>query len=161
VGKAIHKENAMKKSGMKFEKSHGLRMASIAVLGLILANAATGARTANGNETKVGGAMSVEGKFYCNVKALSAAERARHEELSKKLFAKKIATLEIERGYEFQYRPEDVSVAEVTEWVVAESKCCSFFDFHIDLEEQGRLVCLRLTGAEGIKQFIRSEFGLK
>ena len=105
--------------------------------------------------------MSVEGKFYCNVKALSAAERARHEELSKKLFAKKIATLEIERGYEFQYRPEDVSVAEVAEWVVAESKCCSFFDFHIDLEEQGRLVCLRLTGVEGIKQFIRSEFGLK
>ena len=105
--------------------------------------------------------MSVEGKFYCNVKALSAAERARHEELTKKLFAKKIATLEIERGYEFQYRPEDVSVAEVAEWVVAESKCCSFFDFHIDLEEQGRLVCLRLTGAEGIKQFIRSEFGLK
>ena len=105
--------------------------------------------------------MSVEGKFYCNVKALSTAERARHEELTRKLLAKRIATLEIEKGYELQYRPEDVSVAEVAEWVVAESKCCPFFDFHIDLEEEGKLVCLRLTGAEGIKQFIRGEFGLK
>ena len=33
----------MKKSGMKFEKSHGLRIAPIAVLGLILANAVTSA----------------------------------------------------------------------------------------------------------------------
>jgi hypothetical protein len=161
VEKASHKENAMKKSGMKFEKSHGLRIASIAVLGLILANADTSARTGNGNESKVGEAMTVQGQFYCNVKALNAAERTRHEELTKKLLAKKIATLETEKGYEFQYRPEDVSVAEVAEWVVAESKCCTFFDFHIDLEEEGRLVCLRLTGTDGIKQFIRSEFGLK
>ena len=68
---------------------------------------------------------------------------------------------ETEKGYEFQYAPEDVSVAEVAEWVEAESKCCPFFDFHIDLEKQGRLVCLRLTGGANIKVFIRSEFGLK
>jgi hypothetical protein len=43
--------------------------------------------------------------------------------------------------------------------VVAESKCCPFFDFHIDLEETGNLLCLRLTGEEGIKAFIRTEFG--
>jgi hypothetical protein len=69
--------------------------------------------------------------------------------------------VETEKGYEFQYAPEDVSVAEVAEWVGAESKCCPFFDFHIDLEKQGRLVCLRLTGGTNIKTFIRSEFGLK
>lgn len=33
-----------------------------------------------------------------------------------------------------------------------------FFDFHIDLEREGKLLCLRLTGEEGIKSFIRSEF---
>jgi len=54
-----------------------------------------------------------------------------------------------------------ISVAEVAEWVAAESKCCPFFDFHIDLEQQGRRVCLRLTGGANIKTFIRSEFGLK
>src|SRR6266404_5791229 len=41
---------------------------------------------------------------------------------------------------------------------VVQSKCCPFFDFHIDLEGEGKLVCLRLTGEEGIKAFIRAEF---
>jgi len=44
---------------------------------------------------------------------------------------------------------------------VNESKCCPFFDFHIDLENEGKLVCLRLTGEEGIKQFIRAEFNVQ
>jgi hypothetical protein len=48
--------------------------------------------------------------------------------------------------YEFQYSLPDVSVAELSEWVAAESKCCPFFDFHVDLERQGSLLCLRLTG---------------
>ena len=61
------------------------------------------------------------------------------------------------QGYEFQYSPADVSVAELAAWVAAESKCCPFFDFHIDLEREGKLVCLRLTGEEGIKAFIRAE----
>jgi hypothetical protein len=51
-------------------------------------------------------------------------------------------------------------VAELAEWVVAERKCCAFFDFHIDFEREGTLLCLRLTGEEGIKAFIRSEFAL-
>ena len=53
-----------------------------------------------------------------------------------------------------------VTLAELAQWVVAESKCCPFFDFHIDLENEGKLVCLRLTGEEGIKAFIRAEFSI-
>jgi len=36
-----------------------------------------------------------------------------------------------------------------------------FFDFHIDVEREGKLLCLRLTGEEGIKAFIRAEFGVE
>ena len=105
-------------------------------------------------------AMATETGFYCNIKALSASERARHKELTEKLMSSRTDTIETEKGYEFQYSPAKVSVAEVAEWVVMESKCCPFFDFHIDLENAGQLVCLRLTGREGIKAFIRSEFSL-
>jgi hypothetical protein len=104
--------------------------------------------------------MTTQSGFYCNIKALSASERARHKELTAKLLASRTDTVEIEKGYEFQYSPAKVSVAEVAEWVVMESKCCPFFDFHIDLENEGQLVCLRLTGREGIKAFIRLEFSL-
>ena len=100
------------------------------------------------------------GAYRGRKKALNAAERARQKKLTEKLLAKRQEVVETEKGYEFQFRPEDVSVAEVAEWVVMESKCCAFFDFHIDLENEGKLVCLRLTGNKEVKQFIRSEFGI-
>ena len=99
-----------------------------------------------------------QSKFYCNIKALSPAERTSHKQLTDKLMALRRETVESEKGYEFQYSPKEVSLSELAEWVVAEGKCCPFFDFHIDLEREGGLLCLRLTGAEGIKAFIRSEF---
>jgi len=103
---------------------------------------------------------SVQSKFYCNIKALTPEERARHKQLSEKLMAARKEIVETEKGYEFQFSPADVTLAELADWVSAESKCCPFFDFHIDLEEEGSLLCLRLTGEEGIKAFIRAEFNL-
>jgi len=103
---------------------------------------------------------TVQSKFFCNTKALTAEERARHKQLGEKLMAARKEIVEMEKGYEFQYSPSEVSLAELAEWVAAESKCCPFFDFHIDLENQGKLVCLRLTGEDGIKMFIRAEFAI-
>jgi hypothetical protein len=101
---------------------------------------------------------TTQSKFYCNINALTPEERVRHKRLSEKLMAARKETVEFEKGYEFQFSPKDVSLAELAEWSVAESKCCPFFDFHLDLENEGKLLCLRLTGEEGIKAFIRSEF---
>jgi len=137
------------------------KKAGVAAVAMLSA-ASAGAAVRNGaQEGTQRGAVVVEAPYFCNVKALNAGERKRHEELTQKLLAKRQDVVEMEKGYEFQYTPEDVSVAEVAEWVVAESKCCPFFDFHIDLEKQGQLLCLRLSGGPNIKAFIRSEFGLK
>jgi len=132
---------------------------AVAALGLTMAGIAAGHgfREQDGKDAAT---INVDGKFYCNIKALSIEERARHKALTEKLLAARNETIETEKGYEFQYRPDKVTMAEVAEWVVAESKCCPFFDFHINLENQGRLLCLRLTGSAGIKDFIRSEFQL-
>jgi hypothetical protein len=101
-----------------------------------------------------------KGTLYCNVAALSGEERARHSAMTRKLIAERDLVVETAKGYEFQFRPEKVSVAELAEWVVAENKCCPFFYFYIDLEKRGRLVCLGLTGPEGVKAFIREEFAV-
>ena len=100
----------------------------------------------------------MQGKFYCNSKALSPAERAHHKQLTAKLMSVQKEVVETEKGYEFQYSPAEISLSELADWVAAEGKCCPFFDFHIDLEREGKLLCLRLTGPEGVKAFIRSEF---
>ena len=102
--------------------------------------------------------VTTQGKFYCNIKALNPAERAHHKKLTDKLIAARKDVVETEKGYEFQFSPSTVSLAELADWVAAEGKCCEFFDFHIDLERRGSLLCLRLTGDEGIKPFIRTEF---
>lgn len=100
------------------------------------------------------------GKFYCNISALTPAQRAHHTLLTAKLLGARKQIIETPKGYEFQFSPSDVTLAELADWVTAEGKCCPFFDFHIDLENKGTLLCLRLTGEEGIKPFIRSEFHL-
>jgi hypothetical protein len=104
---------------------------------------------------------TVQSKFYCNTKALTPEERARHKQLGEKLTAARKEIVELPKGYEFQFSPKNITIAELAEWVSAESKCCPFFDFHIDLEGEGSLLCLRLTGEEGIKAFIRAEFAVQ
>jgi len=104
--------------------------------------------------------QAVKRQFFCNRQALNPAERAHHRQLTDKLMASRKKIVESERGYEFQFSASTVSLTELSDWVAAEARCCSFFDFHIDLEEKGRLLCLRLTGQPGIKPFIRAEFNL-
>jgi hypothetical protein len=102
--------------------------------------------------------VTTKSQFYCNANALNPAERARHKELTDKLMSQRNRIVETEKGYEFQYSPAAISIAELAEWASAESKCCPFFNFHIDLENEGTLLCLRLTGPEGVKAFVRAEF---
>ena len=132
-------------------------------LGLALLMCASGkgglqAQSSHPTTTLENRKMTMQGKFYCNIKALNSTERAHHKELTDKLIAARKDIVETEKGYEFQFTPASVSLAELADWVAAEGKCCPFFDFHIDQEQAGNLLCLRLTGAEGIKQFIRVEF---
>jgi hypothetical protein len=102
--------------------------------------------------------MANESRFICNLNALNPAERAQHKQLTRKLIAASKEVVETAKGYEFRFSSSIVSVAELAGWVEAEAKCCPFFDFHIDLEREGSLVCLRLTGREGVKPFIQAEF---
>jgi hypothetical protein len=89
---------------------------------------------------------------------MDPVERKRQKELTEYLIRVRKQIVETEKGYEFQFRPSDVSLTQLVEWVTAEEKCCPFFNFHIDLEREGHLVCLGLGGADGIKPFIRTEF---
>ena len=135
------------------------------VSGIILAGVALGGAPLSVPGSRANSAIeertvAVQSKFYCNINALNPAERAHLRELGEKLRGSRKDIVETEKGYEFQYSPANVSLAEIVDWVSLESKCCPFFDFHIDLEKQASLLCLRLTGEEGVKEFIRTEFSL-
>ena len=130
-----------------------------AALALLVAGSGAGRMQAQAVPKKTnaeGQPMTTQSKFYCNRNALNPTERAHHKQLTDKLLATGTNIVETEKGYEFQFSPSTISLAELADWVAAEGKCCEFFDFHIDLEQRGSLLCLRLTGDEGIKPFIRA-----
>jgi hypothetical protein len=165
VANAIWRK-AMNSKKERFGKSNKARTAATAgaALALLIAGGGAAGLFAQNSPALVNQEKQVattQGKFYCNIKALNSGERARQKQLSEKLMAARKEIVETEKGYEFQFSPADISLAELTEWVGTESKCCPFFDFHIDLEREGKLLCLRLTGEEGIKAFIRMEFKIE
>jgi hypothetical protein len=134
-----------------------LKVVSVATTALMIGLcAALGAQAPASRKEK--DTMTEKPKIYCNIKALNPGERASHKRLTDKLIGMRKEVMETPKGYEFQYSPSDSSLAELSQWVASESRCCAFFNFHIDLERRGTLLCLRLTGEEGIKPFIVAEF---
>jgi hypothetical protein len=140
-----------------------VKLATTTTLALVMAGGVadrTAARESRQTAMEDHRSMTTGSKFFCNSQALAPAERVHHKQLTEKLISSRTEIVESEKGYEFQFNPSVVSIAELADWAAAESKCCPFFDFHIDLEREGTLVCLRLTGDQGIKHFIQSEFQL-
>lgn len=102
-----------------------------------------------------------EAPFACSLTALSTAERAHHKELSAELHAAVKEIRELPNGYAFRFSGERRSLAMLSEWVSLERLCCPFFTFQIEAGSETRPVWLRMTGREGVKPFMQSEFGLK
>jgi hypothetical protein len=114
-------------------------------------------KTAAKSETQ---AANPESSFYCNTKSLSKVEWAHKKQISEKMRIALADRKELANGYAFRFRPEAVSLMELADWVTSEARCCPFFDMGIEVERDGGFRWLKLTGAEGVKQFIRMEFNL-
>src|SRR5277367_4189224 len=100
-----------------------------------------------------------ESPFACNRAALTAEARKRHfDELSPALRARKKSIRELRDGFEFEFPPDTATFQLVSEWVTGERLCCPFFDIDVHVEREHGNLWLRLTGREGVKQFIHADF---
>jgi hypothetical protein len=100
-----------------------------------------------------------ESPFACNRLALTEPARKRHfDELGPALRVIKKTIREVPNGYEFEFPSDPASVQLVSEWAVGEHLCCPFFDVELRFEREGGGFWLRLTGREGVKAFIRTDF---
>jgi len=98
-----------------------------------------------------------ETPFACNVKAMTSAERERYDRLRRLLFTSVKERRELANGFAFRLGGS-VSMAHAAEWMELESKCCPFFDLHLESQRERGAVWMRVTGRDGVKQFIREEF---
>ena len=99
-----------------------------------------------------------ESPFACNRQALSAAARKRHfDELGPQLHGMTKQVRELPAGFEFEFPSDTATAQALSEWAVGEHLCCPFFDIDLRFEREGGGLWLRLTGRDGVKQFIRSD----
>jgi hypothetical protein len=133
----------------------------------VLAGWSVSAAGVSAREGQDGGAITVTGRdatkrespFACSLeKSLSKEQREHKKQIALKMESARIETKEIADGYVFRFRPEGISFAEVADWVATERVCCPFFDLAVEAKRENGPVSLRITGREGVKQFIRGEF---
>ena len=91
--------------------------------------------------------------------ALSSEQRTRHRELAALLQSSLIAVHELPDGYDFEFSWNPATYNALAEITPLEHACCPFFDISIRIESESNKLWWRLTGTEGIKPFIRAEFG--
>jgi len=91
--------------------------------------------------------------------ALSGEQRARHHELAVLLQSSLAVIHELADGYDFEFAWKPDTYNALAEVTPLEHACCPFFDISIRIESESNKLCWRLTGREGIKPFIRAEFG--
>jgi hypothetical protein len=104
-------------------------------------------------------ALSQQTAFACNRLALTPKARHRHfDELGPALRAGKKSIRELPDGFAFEFASDPATYRLVTEWAGGEHLCCPFFDVDVRQEREGGSLWLRLTGREGVKQFIRTDF---
>ena len=101
------------------------------------------------------GRADADSHFACNLGAFTPAERTAHAAQSRKLFAAVLEQRELPDGLAFRLPP--AALATAAGWVDLERKCCPFFTFELAVARGEGPVWLRITGAEGVKAFLRDE----
>jgi hypothetical protein len=88
--------------------------------------------------------------------ALTSEERKRYEVLRAKLEGAVVGVEELADGYSLQLSGGGLAPVELDEWILFERKCCPFFRLVTD--GQAEALKSRITGGDGVKDFIRAEF---
>jgi len=99
--------------------------------------------------------------FACNINGIPSEKRAHYRQLVEALLQAITERRELSDGYSFRVDNEHLTTDQLVEWVNLERQCCPFFGFEILWEPENGPVWLQLTGSQGVKDFIRDEFGFR
>ena len=102
-----------------------------------------------------------ESPLACNMLALDAEGRKRHKAVSEQMRAAVKEVQDLPDGYAFRFPAEESTILLVSEFIARERLCCPFFRFELVAEQEDGPLWLRLRGREGVKEFIKTELGVK
>jgi hypothetical protein len=107
--------------------------------------------------TDVWAAADNSAPLACNIKAISAAERPRYNDLIKRLRIAVQDRNELPDGYAYKMDTKKITLPEVAEWITMERLCCPFLRFQLDVKANGDSQ-LTMRGPDGVKAILREEF---
>ena len=129
---------------------------SATVVGAFAFSRMTFQKSAAAQQPNSAAATQRESPFACDTMAFSPEVRKRHfQELGPTLRSLRKSVRELGDGYEFEFPADQNTFQLVTEWAIQERLCCPFFDIDVRLDREGGPLWLRLTGREGVKDFIK------
>ena len=98
--------------------------------------------------------------FVCDMTALDPSKRARHRALAMELRPAVVAFEELPDGYAARFERAPERYLLLAEFMTLEALCCPFFTLALEAACDGGPLRLRITGPDGVKPFIRAEFGI-
>jgi hypothetical protein len=99
---------------------------------------------------------STEFPNACVLGNLTPEQRVREQTLLKHFREATLEMMELANGYSFRLANDSATLLEVAEFITLERLCCPFFSFELCLESNGGPLWLRLTGRDGVKEFLAS-----
>lgn len=104
--------------------------------------------------------MEKESPIACTLTALTAEQRTRRHTLAQHMRGARQEIRELPDGYAFRYPADPLLCLTVAEFMTLERLCCPFFSLTLELEREDGPLWLRITGREGVKQFLKAELNL-
>jgi hypothetical protein len=99
--------------------------------------------------------------MVCVLNGLTAEQRKRQSALKKQMEESAREVSELADGYAFRFPGDQAHIMMLAEFMSLERLCCPFFNFELEVAAGKDAIWLRMTGREGVKEFLKAEFDLK
>ena len=97
--------------------------------------------------------------IVCDLSAVAAEDRERLMAVVPDLFRAVAAVHALPDGYAFRFQAAPGRLLALAEFVEHERQCCPFYHFALEVEPAAGPLWLKLTGGEGVKEFLEAVFG--
>jgi hypothetical protein len=92
----------------------------------------------------------------CNMGAMTPVQRQHHDKIGKQLRKAVKEVKELPDGYAFRFPADPALFLAAAEFITLESRCCSFYNFGLEMEHSGGPMWLRVTGSKEAKPIIKA-----
>ncbi|MFN8375448.1 MAG: hypothetical protein U0694_21550 [Anaerolineae bacterium] len=98
--------------------------------------------------------------LVCDLTVMEAEQRQHHVRLSQELLTQlRQEVVEVADGFAFRFAADSATCLKIAAFISGERLCCPFFDFTLEVTPDSGPMWLRITGGEGVKDFLKNGLG--